>query len=543
MRLSTARDALWELLSDTERLNRELKLPSVAFSFTPRSEGGSSLRGKARFGPLTLRYAEEPYRWVKPSLWWVQRFPDNGPVSVYRVGVNLEPDGDGTRLTVWSEAEPRGVAEKLLARRITESSVGGLLRACEGFSQYLDGKAHTPYPQHVSTYETPPNDDLTARLRAFLLTAPPEDVIDFRPFGLADRWQEDRIEVLKACLRAVRGGDLELHWRLLCPACRGAGPSVETLDALTPDKAHCTSCNIAFGPTFDQDVEVCFSVAPSLRKAEDGVATFCIGGPHRMRHVVMQWQVPPESTEKVSVDLPPGTYRVRSPQRPEPRDVLLTDSSPLVLENPNPYPMLFRLETLAWREDAATAAQVTALSEFRKHFGSEVLAPGQELVVRQVTILFTDLKGSTQMYATQGDAPSYATVRAHFEQLTQILEKHDGAIIKTIGDSVMAAFHDPQKAVQAALTIQSACDPLIVKLGLYTGPALAVTANGQLDYFGQTVNLASRIQGQSHGGDIVLSEELLPYVPDAIPRQSFTAQLKGTDQPLTLWRLAPALPL
>ena len=540
VRLSVTRDALWELLSDTERLNRELKLPAVAFSFTPRSEGGSALRGKARFGPLTLRYAEEPYHWVKPSRWWVQRFPDNGPVSVYRVGVNLETDGDGTTLTVWSEAEPRGVAEKLLARRITKSSVGGLLHACEGFVGYLAGRAPTPYPHHdhrPSLYESPPSDDLAARLRAFFLTAPPEEVIDFRPFGLADRWQADRIKVLKACLRAVRGGELELHWRLLCPACRGAGPSVETLDALTPDKAHCASCNIAFGPTFDQDVEVCFSVAPSLRKAEDGVATFCIGGPHRLRHVVMQWQVPPETTEKVTVDLPPGTYRLRSPQQPEPREILLTDRSPLVLENPKPYPMLFRLETRAWREDAATAAQVTALSEFRKHFGSEVLAPGQELVVRQVTILFTDLKGSTQMYATHGDAPSYATVRAHFEQLTQILEKHDGAIVKTIGDSVMAAFHDPQKAVQAALTIQSACDPLIVKLGLHNGPALAVTANGQLDYFGQTVNLASRIQGQSHGGDIVLSDELLAYVPDAIPRQSFTAQLKGTEAPLTLWRL------
>ena len=378
-----------------------------------------------------------------------------------------------------------------------------------------------------------------ARLLAFLTLSPPEDVVDFRPFALADRWLLDRTETLKLCLGAVRAGALELHWRLLCPACRGAGPSVETLDALTPDKAHCASCNISFGPTFDQDVEVCFAVAPKLRKAEDGVATFCIGGPHRMRHVVMQWQVPPDSTEKVETGLPPGTYRLRSPQLSEGKELVLTDSAPLLLENPERYSVLFRLETLAWREDAATAAQVTALSEFRRHFGSEILAPGQELVVRQVTILFTDLKGSTQMYATHGDAPSYATVRAHFAQLTEILEKHDGAIVKTIGDSVMAAFHDPAKAVQAALKIQAACTPLIVKLGLYTGPALAVTANGQLDYFGQTVNVASRVQGQSHGGDIVLSDELLAYVPDVLPRESFTAHLKGTDQPLTLWRLRP----
>lgn len=579
-----SREALWELLSDTERLNRELRLPSVAFAFTPRREGGSTLRGTARFGPLTLRYTEEPYRWVRPSLWWVQRFPENGPVSVYRVGVNLEPDGAGTRLTAWSEAEPRGIGGTLLAQRIVESSVDGLLRACTSFAAYLEGKQPTPYPKHTphATDSSSPHG-LAERLRAFLLTAPPEDIIDFRPFGLADRWQEDRMVVLKACLDAVRRGELELHWRLLCPACRGAGPSVETLDALTPDKAHCPSCNISFGPAFDQDVEVCFSVAPALRKADDGAATYCIGGPHRMRHVVVQWQVPLETKETLAIDLPAGEYRVRSPQASQVASMelvsdleggqlafikggiysdfslgmlegpgrgrarfvsMLPAKGTLELRNDATFPVLFRLESLGWREDAATAAQVTALGEFRRHFGSEVLAPGQELVVRQVTILFTDLKGSTQMYATQGDAPSYATVRAHFEQLTQILERHDGALIKTIGDAVMAAFQDPAQAVQAALAIQRECAPLVVKLGLHNGPALAVTANGQLDYFGQTVNLASRVQGQSHGGDIVVTDSLIAYVPEAMPRASFTAQLKGTDQPLTLWRLlVPALPL
>lgn len=550
------REALWELLSDTERLNRELKLPSVAFTFTPRPEGGSSLRGQTTFGPITLRYVEEPYRWVKPSLWWVQRFPENGPVSVYRVGVQLETEGGGTRLTAWSEAEPRGVGGRFLAQRIVQSSVNGLLRACTSFAAFLEGRQATPYPIHANSSVTPSTSDgaamqrtrarleqaglmgeQAARLIAFLLLSPPEDVVDFRPFALADRWGLDRREVLKLCLQAVRAGALELHWRLLCPACRGAGPSVETLDALTPDKAHCASCNISFGPAFDQDVEVCFSVAPALRKADEGVSTYCIGGPHRMRHVVMQWQVLANASETVGTNLAAGTYRLRSPQINETQELALVQNAPVVLENTADYPVLFRLESLGWREDAATAAQVTALSEFRKHFGSEVLAPGQELVVRQVTILFTDLKGSTQMYATQGDAPSYATVRVHFEQLSKILETHEGGVVKTIGDSIMAAFTSPEQAVQAALAIQREAAPLVVKLGLCSGPALAVTANGQLDYFGQTVNLASRIQNQSHGGDIVLPDELLRFVPDALPRERFTAMLKGTDAPLVLWRI------
>ena len=72
-RFSCAREALWALLADTDRLNRDLKLPPVAYAFLPRSEGGAYLRGEAKFGPLTIRYEEEPYCWVRPARWQVRR--------------------------------------------------------------------------------------------------------------------------------------------------------------------------------------------------------------------------------------------------------------------------------------------------------------------------------------------------------------------------------------------------------------------------------------------------------------------------------------
>lgn len=524
---SVSREALWETLSNTERLNRTLGLPAVDYAFQPRPEGGSVVRGEARFGPVTLRYTEEPYRWIAPQFWWVQRLPENGPVTVYRVGVQLEATAEGTAVTAWCEAEPRGVAGRALARRIVGSSVSGLLKACAGATE-------RPAPQPRAPAES---------LQQFLRTAPPEEVIDFRPFVLADQWGESRREVLLACLGAVRAGELELHWRLLCPSCRGAGPSVETLSALSPEKAHCESCNIRFGPAFDRDVEVCFSVAPHLRHADEGRATYCIGGPHRSQHVRMQWYLPPQTTEDVVVRLPPGRYRLRSPQCTEDVELTLPRAEPLTLRNDFPFPMLYRLESLAWREVAATAAEVTSLGEFRRHFGSEVLAPGMELDVRQLVVLFTDLKGSTKMYAQQGDAPSYASVRAHFAQLTEQIDTHRGAVVKTIGDAVMAVFSDPADALRAALAIQRAPGALTIKLGLHAGPALAVGANGQLDYFGHTVNVAARIQQESEGGDIVLTEALATchaVLLRGIPQQDFTATLRGTGETLTLRRLRPS---
>ena len=558
------RETLWEQLSNTERLNRELNLPAVRLAFEPRAEGGAFVKGSAKFGPVTIHYTEEPYRWVKPLLWWVQRLPENGPVSAYRVGVQLEESAEGTRVTAWSEAEPRGVVGKALARRIVDSSVNGLLRACRekptapvlllptpGMPRPESAKQGGLLPWRERLEKQGIEGSIAGRLLGFLLEAHAEEVVDFRPFALADRWQEDRRTVLKACLLAVRVGALELHWRLLCPACRGVGGSVESLASLTPESAHCASCNIRFGPAFDRDVEVCFSVAPALRQAADGAATYCLGGPHRSRHLLLQWYLLPGQREPVPLTLPPGTYRLRSPQTPEPQELTLPLTEQLALGglvtltpkgflSHATFPVLLRLESLQWREDAATAAAVTALAEFRRHFGSEVLAPGMELDVRQIAILFTDLKGSTKMYAQRGDAPSYATVREHFSTLAGLMEQHHGSVIKTIGDAVMAVFADPADAIRAALAIQGQPSSLVIKVGLHAGPALAVGANGTLDYFGQTVNVAARIQQRSLGGDIVLTEELAARYPellDGAAQESFTVTLRGTGEETPLRRV------
>jgi class 3 adenylate cyclase len=70
-----------------------------------------------------------------------------------------------------------------------------------------------------------------------------------------------------------------------------------------------------------------------------------------------------------------------------------------------------------------------------------------------VTLLFTDLKGSTVMYERLGDLNAYALVRKHFALLGAIVQEHSGAIVKTIGDAVMAVFSRPTDAVSAALHI------------------------------------------------------------------------------------------
>jgi hypothetical protein len=144
---------------------------------------------------------------------------------------------------------------------------------------------------------------------------------------------------------------------------------------------------------------------------------------------------------------------------------------------------------------------------FRKLFRSERVDEEEGLGIRQVTLLFTDLKGSTALYERLGDLNAYALVREHFALLNAVAHRHDGAIVKTIGDAVMAAFSRPVDAVAAALHIlqeigqfnrEHGEPAIILKMGAHCGPSIAVTLNENLDYFGQTVNIAARVQ--SWGG-------------------------------------------
>lgn len=153
--------------------------------------------------------------------------------------------------------------------------------------------------------------------------------------------------------------------------------------------------------------------------------------------------------------------------------------------------------------------------EFGAVFETESLSLRESLRINQVSIMFTDIKGSTTLYERLGDAPAYALVRDHFDVLFREVERNGGVIVKTIGDSVMASFKRPSDAVESSLAIQEAFGvfnrsrdlrgEVLVKVGIHAGGTIMVNLNNRVDYFGHAVNLAARIQGTAGGGEIVVS--------------------------------------
>jgi class 3 adenylate cyclase len=170
-----------------------------------------------------------------------------------------------------------------------------------------------------------------------------------------------------------------------------------------------------------------------------------------------------------------------------------------------------------------------------------------------MAVLFTDLKDSTALYARHGDALAYSLVHQHFAGLRACVTQYHGRSVKSIGDAVMAVFPQPAEAVHAALAMQQtlgalnqahAIDPpLILKIGIHYGTVIALQTTHGLDYFGQTVNLAARVQGESVGGDIVVTATLLRTLLvlqalQGLPTpQPFTARLKGIEGEVRLYRL------
>ncbi|HEY9897751.1 MAG TPA: DUF5939 domain-containing protein [Pantanalinema sp.] len=600
-RLSCRFDApierVWPLLSNTDLINQIMGLPAVRYAFTPNPRGGLRRHACGMVGPLSFTWDDSPYQWIEGKGFSVRRAFRGGPFREFGLEVTLEPDGAGTRVVIAVACSPRHALIKPLARVYTSEALRQFERAMGILAEVLRGDrplerllpAATPTDLQTDRgqaiaaelaglgFERP----LVERLVAYVLTGPESALDKLRPFALAKEWGVERREVLKLFLHATRLGLLELTWDLLCPACRGPRERVSTLSQLNA-QSHCDACNVRIDADFGQSVELSFRPSPGLRKVERKF--FCMGGPAWMPHVVFQALLEPGVPREVTLALPPGAYRLRSPQVPNQLSVVLCDEAsdpgatqlvritpegfaPLTLDQDHAVlrlrletdePVQVCLERTAWADDVVTGAYVSTLQEFRSLFSAEVLAPGLELGVARVAIMFTDLKSSTAMYEQLGDATAFSLVQAHFRILEEAIAANNGSVVKTVGDAVMASFYDVADCVRAAFEIQASvarynathpekAAPIVVKLGAHVGPCIAVNLNDRLDYFGTTVNMAARVQNEAAGDDVVLSPSVLsdPGAQGLLAELSqgrverFEVALKGLSASYELTRIVP----
>ena len=588
---------VWELLSNTEHLNRTIGLPSVVYEAPVVADDDFYRHASTKLlGLIPVRWKEYPFRWVRHERYSVLRIFEGGLLERVVGGIELQENPAGTVVRVLTQITPRHALAHLLLPLLGRKAVRDVMRYCEAAVALRRSGSASPYPrtrtrapvshthlrvrlQHLA--QMPIQQDLMAPLQQHLQEGTDEEVLRMQPYALAETWHSAPREVLRLFLYATKVGLLTLKWEMMCPNCRVPKAEYDTLRSLET-RYHCDLCGVDFEADFERYVELRFSVHPAIRQATD--ATYCIGGPRNAPHIVAQQYLEPGETQEVAVRLEAEVLRLRTLRSNQtaqlapvatsndPVDLVYDDAgwtpahlaySPgrvvLRLHNRTSRVLVAVLERLEWDPYATTALQVTTMQEFRDLFAAEVLAPGQEIGVQSLAVLFSDLKDSTALYECIGDARAYGWVQRHFTFLIDCITLHQGALVKTIGDAVMAVFPRPEAAVQAALEMQQKIGafnrahhiepPLVIKLGVHQGPMIAINANNRLDYFGRTVNIAARVQGESVGGDVVLTADLLHHMAvqqvlkDFPTPRPFTTVLKGITGPVTLYRLTlPAEP-
>jgi class 3 adenylate cyclase len=595
--LQSSPDALWVYVADTDRLNHDLGHSPITRVDTGDLVNNRKTAQQTIEGFWVQQWTEEPFQWVKPYYNNTHRNYSRGIFDhIYQQLIMTPRDDGGTLLDYQLWIHPRyHILRPLIHRSFSGMDFPGVFRQYDTIIQsqstltdsplinvgdvtFVDGgqaRLASLKQALVDAGSTPP---IAARLHDYITHADDLSAVSIRPYKLADAWQLPRRDLLDACLIATRVGLLDMRWDLLCPLCRGAKVSVPTLENITRT-THCDVCHIDYNANFEQSVELIFQPSRQIR---DLINTeYCVGGPETTPHIDIQQLLQPGESRTVQASISIGRYRARTMTQPGERYLrvqpdanntltitaaMLHDQQPdephirpdanITLTNDTDTEQLFVLEHLIWSDQAVTAAEVTTRQVFRDLFSSEALRPHDQIEISNLVFVFTDLRASTQMYREVGDAPAFGLVMNHFDILRDAIREQDGAIVKTIGDAVMAVFRQPEKAVRAMLRAhadlshpESVGRVLQLRVGIHMGKAIAVTLNDRLDYFGTTINISARLEGQSDGSDIILSDtvhqdpnvqRMLEELADEITVTSYHANLKGfADDDFTLWRIQP----
>lgn len=573
------RAEVWELLANNDRLNQVIEFPAVEFA--PPSSSSLAREARAKFkNMLPMRWKEHPFQWVKNQEYSVLRVYHKGPLLRVFVGIQLaDAAPHGTHLTLFSKMTPAYALAAALMPFVAKTSLERIAKYCEdAVALRRAGKARALPVNRFRTavdeaflaplagrlQDTPVSRELIPRLVECLREADDNDVAGLRPKRLARQWNASEHEVLRLCLHATKIGLLNLSWSEMCPNCRVSKAEFSSLSQLSSE-VHCDLCGVDYAVNFDRYVELRFAVHPKVRAASPAV--YCIGSPFLTPHILAQISIEaggmaqvkiPDSGEPLRLRVLRLNHILALSDAATPEDAIYRDegwdgeslgASPgatLGIHNRSAQDIVLALEKVRWDDDAVTAAEITSLREFREMFSSEVLAPGQSVGIESLTLFFSDLCDSTQLYETVGDAPAYGRVRRHFAWMRDIIGAHHGAIVKTIGDSVMAVFQSPEDALLAAIEVQTRVgefnatlipgESICLRIGLHHGPAIVINSNDRLDYFGRTVNLAARIESAGSGGDILFSDEVgsRPGVLDILRSAHLSlrtqkARLKGIE--------------
>jgi class 3 adenylate cyclase len=533
-------EALWPHIADTSRMNRALGTAEMTFE-----ERDGKRWGSAKNGGVRHEWVEMPWNWVANQWLTCLRIYERGFMKAMFAIHRVEPIAVGTRLYLYFGAVPRGAVGAAALRLGFPSLERAYRRVLPRLADQLDRTRPQvlmlPPPALPEPSEQRLRHQREALVGLGLSTACVDALVDWLRTGddpdlhriqIRERarvWRLPEDDLLRVALHATRAGLLSLSWDTVCPHCRGVRDENPTLAQLKA-QSHCEACQLDFTTDTPEAVEVTFRVHPSVRDIPEQL--YCSAEPAKKDHIRVQRTVPPGERVTLRPQLVPGRYRVWRDHdggwyldvgesgataiawaaHPEGTVIAAGPGAAIELANDGAEPATFTVEQATWSDHALRAGTLLSFQEFRDLFSEDYIGADVRLGIGQQTLLFTDVVGSTAFYASRGDPAAFVDIKRHFDEVFAIVGEHRGAVVKTIGDAVMAAFTNPLDAVRASRKIHDAFHPgrndtpIRLRISLNTGPCIAVRLNANADFFGSTVNVAAKLQALAEGYQIAISD-------------------------------------
>jgi len=397
-------------------------------------------------------------------------------------------------------------------------------------------------------------------------------------------------DAVRYLLYAVTEGLVRIGWELNCPGCGLLIDSVERLGEVD-NHFHCEMCDEGKDLALDDWIHVTFSVRPEVRplpsldpsrlSARETLLTHGVG-----KGVVMRDGEPLTSFLARSIflfdDVAPGASATAKTTA-EPGLLLTCPTAGVALNDECPTASTLSLEFdergkliglpnelptgevevtvrnptgethRVWMFQSAdfyrfgppsgyTAARLIHHPTYVELFPDQLACSGG-LTIRSVTLLFSDLVGSTAMYRDIGDFRAYERVREHFAVLAPVISEHGGIWVKDIGDAIMASFPSVEAATRAALAMHRevrAVEGLELKIGVHSGTCIGVHDRGKLDWFGSTVNLAARVQALAGPRELCVTDsdiEAVRPLVSGMEVEALTTEVRGIEHPIHVHRI------
>lgn len=549
---------LWPYVSDTNRIFRLLGAPPVQEMPLSRNTPKGYLELSHSILNSQVTWQEEPYTWETPFRFKVTRNYKIGFLEYLSIFTECIETDEGTKLIVKITVDPSNsllyypirlyvnyVLKKKLADylEIVDNSVSQGLHPYElNEEKSLIRGADKKIKRITNELEEKTKRKRIVRhLIELIRKAEDEDLESIHPYSLAEYWGEKKYSVLNVFLHATNLDLLDFSWDICCPKCKSPKNNFRKLQD-TRGHLYCEDCNDDYIMDFNKNTHLVFKPHPLIRNVSN--RSYCLGGPGSKPHRVVQQSLSIGDERYPELQLEEGTYLFRTHNHEghlvfhvrengtDNVNIYVTDEdfhsqSITISKNPNlgifnhsSQPMVCFFDKLNWKEEAIYATEVCSNVDFNTLFPNETLKETSKVKASEVTMLFTDLMNSTELYVKEGDETAIGRVMGHFRVIQQIIAEERGGIVKTIGDSVMAVFWEPVSALKAVQRIQqifsnssAVGNAFKIKAGVHFGDCTAVNLNGRIDYFGTTVNLASRLVDAASEKEIMLSEALYEH-PD-----------------------------